>query len=151
MADISKLQINGTTYDLKDSVARAAVSNLETAVSSSLTFKGVINNDTDLEGIVMSAAQNVGDTYKIGTNFISNQYGPLQNGDMFVCIGIMDWTVLQNNIDVFTGATTEYGGMTGLVPAPSTEDKNKYLAGDGTWKKVNTDIQLGSISDLIQD
>lgn len=150
MADISKLQINGTTYDLKDSVARAAVSTLETALSSSLTFRGVINNNEELNNLIWNPKVSVGDTYKVSQSFTNEIYGPLQSGDMFVCIGEMEWTVLQNNIDVFVGATTEYPGIIGLVPAPSAEDKNKYLAGDGTWKKVNTDIQLGSISDLIQ-
>ena len=34
---------------------------------------------------------------------------------------------------VFTGATSSVAGTTGLVPAPTTADVNKYLKGDGTW------------------
>ena len=148
MADISKIQINGTTYSLKDEVARAAVSKLETAVSSSLVFKGIVANNDELEGIIWDVTASVGDTYKINSNFVNSQYGPLQNGDMFVCIGVMDWAILQNNIDVFTGATIEYSGTMGLVPSPEAGTSNRFLAVDGTWKTVSPEISWGSISDL---
>lgn len=35
--------------------------------------------------------------------------------------------------DVMTGATATEDGESGLVPAPSTTDKDKYLKGDGSW------------------
>ena len=37
--------------------------------------------------------------------------------------------------DVFTGATTTSDGTSGLVPAPTSADKDSYLKGDGTWSK----------------
>ena len=33
----------------------------------------------------------------------------------------------------FTGATTQQAGTSGLVPAPTTSDPDKYLKGDGSW------------------
>ena len=33
----------------------------------------------------------------------------------------------------FTGATSIAGGLSGLVPAPSIGDENKFLRGDGSW------------------
>mgnify|MGYP003300417121 CR=1 FL=1 len=33
----------------------------------------------------------------------------------------------------FTGATTQQAGTSGLVPAPTTSDPDKFLKGDGTW------------------
>lgn len=33
----------------------------------------------------------------------------------------------------FSGATTLVAGTSGLVPAPTTSDPDKYLKGDGTW------------------
>lgn len=36
-------------------------------------------------------------------------------------------------ISVFTGATEDTAGASGLVPAPSVGDQNNYLKGDGTW------------------
>lgn len=35
----------------------------------------------------------------------------------------------------FKGALSSQSGITGLVPAPSTADRNKFLCGDGTWKE----------------
>lgn len=35
--------------------------------------------------------------------------------------------------DVFTGATSNTGGLSGLVPAPQAGDESKFLRGDGTW------------------
>lgn len=35
--------------------------------------------------------------------------------------------------EVFTGATSITGGLSGLVPAPAASDNTKFLRGDGTW------------------
>lgn len=37
---------------------------------------------------------------------------------------------------VMTGATAQTAGASGLVPAPTTSDVDKYLKGDGTWAAV---------------
>ena len=37
------------------------------------------------------------------------------------------------SIPVMTGATQQSNGAVGLVPAPSVNDRNKVLMGDGTW------------------
>ena len=37
---------------------------------------------------------------------------------------------------VMTGATSQAAGTSGLVPAPTTSDVDKYLKGDGTWATV---------------
>lgn len=39
-----------------------------------------------------------------------------------------------------TGATEESDGTSGLVPQPLKTDYDKFLCGDGTWKKVNTNL-----------
>lgn len=36
----------------------------------------------------------------------------------------------------FVGATTTADGVHGLVPAPTTEDVESYLKGDGTWGAI---------------
>ena len=36
--------------------------------------------------------------------------------------------------NVFTGATSDAGGSTGLVPAPAAGAQAKFLRGDGTWQ-----------------
>lgn len=46
--------------------------------------------------------------------------------------------------DVFTGATTTSDGTSGLVPAPTSADKDSYLKGDGTWSKSEaTEMSAG--------
>ena len=37
-------------------------------------------------------------------------------------------------VNTMTGATSSVAGSAGLVPAPTTSDTTKFLAGDGTWK-----------------
>ena len=39
---------------------------------------------------------------------------------------------------VMTGATAQTAGTSGLVPAPTTSDVDKYLKGDGTWEAVSS-------------
>lgn len=39
---------------------------------------------------------------------------------------------------VMTGATSSAAGASGLVPAPTAGDENKYLKGDGTWGIVSS-------------
>ena len=52
------------------------------------------------------------------------------------------------NYDDFVGTDGEEDGVRGLVPAPTTEDVDTFLASDGTWKAVSvqdvgvTDVQL---------
>ena len=36
----------------------------------------------------------------------------------------------------FTGAGLSTAGLSGLVPAPSIGDEDKFLRGDGTWASV---------------
>lgn len=45
---------------------------------------------------------------------------------------------------VMKGATALLAGDSGLVPAPSIDDKDKFLKGDGTWSTVDT----GSLATL---
>lgn len=37
---------------------------------------------------------------------------------------------------VMTGATSSANGKSGLVPAPASSDRTKFLRGDGTWQKT---------------
>lgn len=52
--------------------------------------------------------------------------------------------------NAFTGADGTNAGSSGLVPAPSATDNDKYLKGDGTWAGVSsgssTDVQINGTS-----
>lgn len=50
-------------------------------------------------------------------------------------------TIVDNrvaNIPQMTGATVSSNGSAGVVPAPSSSDREKYLKGDGTWAEVSS-------------
>lgn len=155
MADqmISKVKLGSTIYYLKDEEARRAVETLQTAVSSSLVFKGVVSNAT---GITSLTNYKIGWTYRANGSFEIASLGKIEPGDIIICISdysssykASDWTVAQNNIDTMTGASSTDTGTRGLVPAPQAGDNAKYLKGDGTWGSPSTDITWGSFSDLI--
>jgi hypothetical protein len=149
---ISKVKLpSGSTYFLKDEDARTAVETLETAVASSLVFKGVVSSAAGITGL---KNYKTGWTYKASAAFTISNIGKLEAGDMIICISdyssaykASDWTVVQNNIDTMTGATTSAAGTRGLVPAPSKGEANRFLRSDGSW--ATTDIEWGSFSDLI--
>lgn len=43
------------------------------------------------------------------------------------------WAKMIVSTDVMTGATSSANGTVGLVPAPTSAQRNNYLKGDGTW------------------
>ena len=45
---------------------------------------------------------------------------------------------INGNYSNFTGATSENAGSAGLVPAPATNERNKFLKGDGTWGSIDS-------------
>lgn len=48
------------------------------------------------------------------------------------------------DLHVFTGATPQANGKSGIVPAPSKTDLGLFLSADGTWAKAGVDIVEGS-------
>lgn len=42
------------------------------------------------------------------------------------------------NVEIMIGATAEIDGKEGLVPAPVSKNKDKYLKGDGTWSEIKS-------------
>lgn len=94
---ISSVNLGGTIYSLKDTEVRAAVSALETAVASSLAFKGIVSSATEITGLTN---YKMGWTYKVDTPFTIEPFGKVENGDMFVCISpnssysASDWNVI---------------------------------------------------------
>lgn len=153
MADnmISKIKLGGAIYHLKDEEARSAVANLETVLASSLVFKGVVSN---AEGITSLTNYQTGWTYKANSIFIIEDLGVVEPGDMIICINgaktysVNDWTIVQNNVDIMTGAATAAAGTKGLVPAPAISDVKNFLRGDGTWGLPSLD-ELGVNTEYI--
>ena len=152
MADISKIKLGSTIYSLKDEEVRAAVTALQTAVASSLVFKGVVSSAA---GITSLTNYKQGWTYKANKAFEIPLIGTIEAGDMIICVSdysssykVSDWTVVQNNVDTMVGATSAKAGTRGLVPAPAAGESEKYLKGDGTWGSPSTDLSWGAFTDL---
>ena len=98
MADISKVNVGSTTYDLKDSNARERIGTLETTISSSMVFKGTAANAAAITGLT---DYQVGWCYKASANFTITDVGTVESGDMIICISdyssaysASDWTVV---------------------------------------------------------
>jgi len=134
---ISKINLGSVIYHLKDSDARSRLDTLETTLASSLVFKGVVSNATDITNLTN---YKTGWTYKSNASFTLSSLGKIEPGDMIICVSdyksafnIANWTVVQNNIDVMTGATSSTAGTKGLVPAPAVANKDNFLKGDGSW------------------
>lgn len=146
---VSKVNLGGTIYSLKDAEVRAAVAALETALASSLVFKGIVSSAAEITELTN---YKLGWTYKANASFSLDSVGQVENGDMIICINsnstysASDWTIVQNNVDVMIGANNTSAGTKGLVPTPSAGDDAKFLCGDGTWQKAS--VAWGSFSDL---
>lgn len=54
------------------------------------------------------------------------------------------------NVEIMIGATAESDGKEGLVPAPVSENKDKYLKGDGTWSEIESAKELNKMSVVIK-
>lgn len=151
MADyLSKVKLGSTIYSLKDTEARAAIAALESAVASSLVFKGIVSSAAEITGLT---DYKLGWTYKANTSFTLGSVGQVENGDMIICINsnsaysASDWTIVQNNVDTMVGANDTSAGTKGLVPAPAAGDNTKFLCGDGTWQTAS--ITWGKFSELL--
>lgn len=60
-----------------------------------------------------------------------------------------DWTVVQNNIDIFEGATASADGASGLVPKPAKGDQDsKFLSANGSWSTVPNPSKLASARNI---
>ena len=154
MADkyISKIKLGSTIYSLKDSEVRTAVTALQTAVASSLIFKGVVSSAAE---IVTLTNYKQGWTYKANAAFTISSVGTIEAGDMIICVSdysssykASDWPVVQKDVQSEPEWASAKAGARGLVPVPAAGDSEKYLKGDGTWGSPSTDT-WGAFTDLI--
>ena len=95
---------------------------------------------------------------KLGSSDVGDATQPvyLDNGEPIACTHTLAKSVPSDAIftdttySSFTGADGTDAGTSGLVPAPSATDNNKYLKGDGTWATISgsggADIDLSNLS-----
>lgn len=89
MADVSKIKIKGTTYNLKDIAARASISNLP----KYMNFKGTLGTGGTITSLPAASSAVVGHVYSVITAGI---YAGIvtKKGDMLVCSTKPEWVIL---------------------------------------------------------
>lgn len=93
-----------------------------------------INEDLSVDGTVYTLSQASTNLY---TSTITNQNLVL-NYDS-TTLGVNGSNNLYAKLPTtFTGTDGNTAGTTGLVPAPTISDTDKYLKSDGTWATINT-------------
>lgn len=109
------------------------------------TVQSVNNNTPDSNGNVSLTIPTVNDGVLTITQNGTSKGTFSANQSSNDTIALTDTTY--NN---FTGADGTNAGSSGLVPAPSATDNDKYLKGDGTWATVSsgssTDVQINGTS-----
>lgn len=80
MADVSKITIKGTTYNLKDTTARASINNLP----KYMNFKGTLGTGGTITSLPAASSAVVGHVYSVIT---AGTYAGIvtKKGDMLVC------------------------------------------------------------------
>ena len=74
----------------------------------------------------------------------------LQDGQ-FLVYDVENNSWVPASLDIFTGATTESAGTSGLVPQPQAGDHDKYLRGDGSWADLTSEILPQVLARIIGD
>ncbi len=67
------------------------------------------------------------------------------------CDNAIDLSGLIRDITDYQGATSSASGVAGLVPSALSEEKDRFLKGDGTWGEINLSHSVSDISGRIED
>lgn len=116
MADISKLNLNGTTYNLKDAEARSLISDLP----QPMVFKGTLGDGGTISSLPTASTSNIGNTYKVITDGTYDSK-VAYDGDMFICNDTPEWVLIPSGDEIGGGGTvTNIATGTGLSGGPIT-------------------------------
>ena len=95
--------------------------------------KKLISGDNSGNSII--SINNIGDVY-IDNSVLADKQILVYNETTQKWENTSLSTIINTAIGVFTGATSQTTGTSGLVPAPQAGDQNKYLRGDKTWHTI---------------
>lgn len=121
------------------------------------TLYFVVDGDTDDVGQLYLGETLIADGSGVSQAQLSDlsdvQLRAVSSGDVLVYnLDTQVWenvnlsSQIQEQIKVFTGATAEADGSTGLVPQPlKSVDVNHYLRGDGTWADPTSGVDLTTL------
>lgn len=129
-SDIATAYANGLVYiaDGEDEVTYVVVSDIPDAYTITVTGIGL----PGYEGGSASYAYASSTWTKTATEFQKKLTAGTNVQINGTTISATDTTY-----SAFTGATSSVAGTSGLVPAPTTSDPDKFLKGDGTWAAVS--------------
>lgn len=115
-----------------------------------------------LKGVVSSAEEFLalsdyksGNAYKATDSFYVSGLGTVNSGQILLAVNdgatfsLSDWIVLQNDLDVFIGATHNDNGSQGILPQPLAGQENYYLSGNGYWRQITADHIIQGSEELI--
>lgn len=136
-----------------------AIGNTSQASGDSSTAIGTSAKATESGAIAVGEAAKADNngTIAIGATAVADGIQSYQIGlgtnstDTTLCVGwgtnanytLLDGTtgkIPNDRLAVMTGSDGTNAGSTGLVPAPTATDNDKYLKGDGTWAEVNSSV-----------
>lgn len=136
MADLSKIKLNGTTYNFKDAWARENIPTVPTNVSAFINDAGYLTSFTESDPTVPSwakATTKPSYTYtEVGAAASSHTHGSITNAGAITAntaIANGDRLVFSDNSDSGTlkRASITFGNST-----------TQYLANNGTWQTLPT-------------
>lgn len=90
----------------------------------------------------------------ISTRRLSRFYGKLKD---WLSLNYSTKAELSEATQDMRGATEQFAGAHGLVPTPASDDRTKFLKGDGSWADVDTtrectDIEMNDwLNDVDQE
>ena len=159
----------GTGISITGSGANVVIASTQSSATWG-NITGTLSNQTDLQNALnlkYDASNPNGYTSNIGTVTSVNNTSPDGNGNVTLNIPTVNnatLTIKQNNTSkgtftanassnveinltdttysAFTGADGTDAGTSGLVPAPTATDNNKFLKGDGTWSSLSSGSRL---------
>lgn len=118
MADISKIEVNNSTYDLKDATARSDISNIQTDLTNNYT------KTSNLASVALSGSYN--DLSNKPT--IPTKVSELNNDSGFITNTVDNLTNYTKTSDLATVATT--GSYTDLSNKPTIPDVSNFITKD---------------------
>jgi hypothetical protein len=113
MANISKVKIGDTSYDIKDAYARDKIVNIDNRIGSLGRPLIYIETVSTASELTSKTGYKIGYCYIASARFYLEGLGWIDTGDMIIAqsdfnssFKVTDWAVIQNNTDIFIGATT---------------------------------------------
>lgn len=139
-----------TTITITDKNSTTSESITVPTKTSQLTNNGANNTSTYVEASALATVATTG------------SYPDLHNRPTIPTVNNATLTIEQNGVSAgtftanassnktisltdttysaFSGASSSAAGSSGLVPAPTTSDPDKYLKGDGSWSDIDTGL-----------